>query len=676
MDSFLLKKKQDKTKEDKKVPKEKKEVIIKKEKSIDKKPKKEKSKEKKTKTSTKKDISTKNDSPYDSDSSDEEVLIRTGDVPRKWYKDFDHAGYDIESKKVEKPAEEDEIAKFLAKAKNKDWWRNITDEMNNQTVFISDKDLAIIQRIRAGMYADKKIQDDEYFEEDLPYQMFPLSNHTPGKRKFTASHHEKKMINRLAKLIELGILKPKSELKDKPIQDLADIWNYENSNPGIYHPTKGYSMPKLEFPDHDLSYNPAPDVTDREAIDSLRKIPKYNKLINDQFDRCLDIFQSARVLKKKLDLKEEDILPKLPKPEELKPYPTRDNITFKGHDNVVKCLCVDNTGDYLISADSAGFVHFYDTLTTKILHKVHINDKIISLSFNKVLNITVVCCEGSLYFIRPVFLEKRINNDIIYSNILPKINEKIIEMKENSEDNKKPLYDWKAFDKKSIKRNGILFSIQWNDGALLSFQWHAKGDFFATLNKNQLGQSQIYIHNLSSLEYFSPLAKNKGNITCMSFHPSKPHFYVCTHSNIMIYDLKQQELIRKFVSNLKNIKHIQIHPLGSDFIVGTLEGQVAWFQADLSEKPYHIMEYHQTKIKSIAYHQSYSLFASASKDGDVLLYHGKVFDDFLQDPLIVPLNKLKPVNKTPMNDVNSIVFHPINPWIFTCGSDKLITMWS
>jgi len=607
------------------------------------------------------------ESSYDSDSSDEDVLIRTGDIPQKWYNDFDHVGYNINATQVKKEEKEDEISNFLTKAKNKNWWRYIKDDKNNETIYISDKDLEMIKRIKNNLYANFAIKDNEYFENNLPYQIFPLSNHTFSKKKFEPSHNEKKHINRLSKMIELGLIKPKSEKFLEIHEDLSDIWNNENTNPGIYHPSRGFLMPKQDHPDHELSYNPPEEISTKEI--SLRKIPKYDKLITDQYERLNDIFQSVRLIRKKNDLKEEDILPKLPKPEELKPFPSKDNVYFKGHDNSILSLNIDDTGDYLFSGDTAGFVHIYDSRTTKLVHKVHINDNIKSIEFNSILQIITVCCEEGIYFLRPYFLEKRVKNDIIHSNIIPNINNK------NFDTNK--IYQWKTYEKNSIILNGILFSIHWIEGCLLNFKWHQKGDFFSTLSKSSLGQTQLLIHNLSSLEFFPPLSKNKGHITCFSFHPSKPHFYVCTHSNIMIYDLKQQELVRKFVSNLKGIKRINIYPSGSDFIVGTLDGQVAWFQSDLSEKPYYIMEYHQTKIKSLSIHQKFPLFASASKDGDILLYHGKIYDDFLNDPLIVPLSKLKAkYNKNTNNTCNSIIFHPIKPWIYSCGGDKSIIMWS
>ena len=47
------------------------------------------------------------------DSSDEEVLVRTGDVPQHWYELYDHSGYSVDGKPVEKLIEPDELAKFI-----------------------------------------------------------------------------------------------------------------------------------------------------------------------------------------------------------------------------------------------------------------------------------------------------------------------------------------------------------------------------------------------------------------------------------------------------------------------------------------------------------------------------------------------------------------------------------
>lgn len=47
------------------------------------------------------------------DSSDEEVLIRTGDVPEHWYDLYDHVGYSVKGETVAKLPEQDELEKFM-----------------------------------------------------------------------------------------------------------------------------------------------------------------------------------------------------------------------------------------------------------------------------------------------------------------------------------------------------------------------------------------------------------------------------------------------------------------------------------------------------------------------------------------------------------------------------------
>ena len=77
------------------------------------------------------------DAPSD-DSSDEEVLLRVGKIPLRWYDDYEHAGYTVTGDKVAKK-EGDELDEFLRRQKegSKDWWREIEDKLNNKTVKLS-----------------------------------------------------------------------------------------------------------------------------------------------------------------------------------------------------------------------------------------------------------------------------------------------------------------------------------------------------------------------------------------------------------------------------------------------------------------------------------------------------------------------------------------------------------
>lgn len=65
---------------------------------------------------------------------------------------------------------------------------------------------------------------------------------------------------------------------------------------------------------------------------------------------------------------------------------------------------------------------------------------------------------------------------------------------------------------------------------------------------------------------------------------------------------------------------------------------------DWGAKPYRRMKAHSAAVRAVAYHPrptAYPLFATASDDGQVHVYHATVFDDLTKNPLIVPLKILK-----------------------------------
>jgi len=126
------------------------------------------------------------------DSSDEEVLLRNGNVPKKWYDLYDHKGYGLKGQQIEKMAEKDEIEKFVEKANDPQWWRNITDDLNNKQVRLSKGDLEMLIRIRSGQVADKnfKMVTDHNFEYEHKELIHPFQSNEP-KRRFVPSKHER-----------------------------------------------------------------------------------------------------------------------------------------------------------------------------------------------------------------------------------------------------------------------------------------------------------------------------------------------------------------------------------------------------------------------------------------------------------------------------------------------------
>ena len=55
---------------------------------------------------------------------------------------------------------------------------------------------------------------------------------------------------------------------------------------------------------------------------SLRHVPLYSEFIKERFNRCLDLYLCPRAIKRKLQIDPDTLLPKLPDPKELRPFPT------------------------------------------------------------------------------------------------------------------------------------------------------------------------------------------------------------------------------------------------------------------------------------------------------------------------------------------------------------------
>ena len=106
---------------------------------------------------------------------------------------------------------------------------------------------------------------------------------------------------------------------------------------------------------------------------------------------------------------------------------------------------------------------------------------------------------------------------------------------------KQYIVDAKASDQKEkfvkwkFENDGCLGSrmIKMDFGKIISrIVWHSKGDYFATMANNIQTSSQVMIHSLSRSNSTRPFTQSKGIVQSISFHPTKPHFFACTHMQV------------------------------------------------------------------------------------------------------------------------------------------------
>jgi ribosome biogenesis protein ERB1 len=62
----------------------------------------------------------------------------------------------------------------------------------------------------------------------------------------------------------------------------------------------------------------------------------YEDFIKERFERCLDLYLCPRSRKKRINIDPESLVPKLPKPADLQPFPTTMCLEFIGHTAKVK----------------------------------------------------------------------------------------------------------------------------------------------------------------------------------------------------------------------------------------------------------------------------------------------------------------------------------------------------
>lgn len=86
-----------------------------------------------------------------------------------------------------------------------------------------------------------------------------------------------------------------------------------------------------------------------QRYNSLREVPAYSRYVRERFLRCLDLYLCPRAKRMKLTIDAEYLIPKLPSPKDLQPFPTVESMVFNGHTDMIRTISVEPNGEYLVS---------------------------------------------------------------------------------------------------------------------------------------------------------------------------------------------------------------------------------------------------------------------------------------------------------------------------------------
>ncbi|XP_035910263.1 ribosome biogenesis protein BOP1 homolog [Anopheles stephensi] len=633
------------------------------------------------------------------DTSDEEDIRNTvGNIPMHWYDEYKHIGYDWDAKRIIKAKKGDAIDDFLQRMEDPNFWRTVTDPQTGQKVVLSDADIGLIKRIMSGRNPDVEYNDYEPFIEWFTSEVekMPIRNIPDSKRSFLPSKVEKQKIGKYVHALKMGWMKTREEKRRlallRRMPKFYMLWQTDHGKEDMRRIHDHVVAPKRALPGHAESYNPPPEYLfdDKELAEwkrlaaepwkrkrpfvprkysSLREVPAYGRYVKERFLRCLDLYLCPRSRRSRVAVGPEYLVPKLPSPRDLQPYPTLQNLIYKGHTNMIRSISVEPKGEYLVTGSDDMTVKIWEISTARCIRTIPTGDIVRSVAW----------CPNSKISLVAVASGKRV------LLINPKVGDYMLVKKTDDLLSEAPRSD-------TVDNERIKSAIQWSEVTeeeskagirivithfreVRQVTWHGRGDYFATVMPDAAYRS-VMIHQLSKRRSQLPFSKSKGLVQCVLFHPVKPCLFVATQRHVRVYDLVKQMMLKKLYPGCKWISSIAIHPKGDNLLVGTYEKRLMWFDLDLSTKPYQQLRIHNSAIRGVAFHQRYPLFASAGDDRSVVVSHGMVYNDLLQNPLIVPLRRLK--NHEVVNDfsVFDIVFHPTQPWIFSSGADNTVRLYT
>lgn len=656
---------------------------------------------------------------YDSDDSDAEDFNTIGNVPIAAYDEMPHIGYDINGKRIMRPAKGSALDQLLEQIELPEGWTGLLDQNTGESLKLSEEELDLIRRIQ-----NNESTDDSYnpYEPTIEWftsktEVMPLMATPEPKRRFMPSKHEAKKIMKIVRAIREGKIVLPNAARKEVEESMRNVDLWDNDDAPLDH-VMNLRAPKLAPPTNDESYNPPEEylLTEEEKkqweelapIDrptnyvpqkylALRKVPGYQESVRERFERCLDLYLAPRVRRNKLNIDPESLIPELPSPKDLRPFPIRCSTTYQGHTGRIRTLSVDPLGLWLATGSDDGSVRVWEVLTGRQLYKYQAidvdenpEDRIDALEWHpdpEVAILAVAAAERIILVVPPIFgfdienaAKLKIEAGWGYDTFGNKRKDTGINVNSDDEEEskateaKKDVAKWYPPSAQQVQ-DGVAAVIECKK-PVKKLSWHRKGDYFVTVAPEAKNTS-VLIHQLSKHLSQSPFRKAKGTIVDAKFHPFKPQLFVSSQRTIRIYDLAQQTLVKKLMPGARMLSSIDIHPRGDHLLASSYDKRVLWHDLDLSAMPYKTLRYHEKAVRAIEFHKGkLPLFASASDDGSIHVFHGTVYDDYMTNPLLVPLKKLTGHKVVSSIGVLDLVWHPKEAWLFSAGADSTARLWT
>jgi len=505
----------------------------------------------------------------------------------------------------------------------------------------------------------------------------------------------------------------------------------------------------LTLPSPSFSCSPLDFIPQKFA--SLREVPLYAPGVRERFERCLDLYLAPRAVRDKLRVDDPDaLLPKLPDPAELRPFPTTCAVVMTGHEGRVRTLSLDPSGVYAATGSDDKTVRLWHLATGRCLRTWAVPGvpTCVAWNPNPACAIVAVLVEDKVLFLCPGTVTpataeatfaalsgaRREGDDAATATTGPV--RRVVDVDTGKEvsdagvgaagagaggdglvdsdtdedaDGEEAAAGaaggkdagraggrghattvWTLAPEFPAEADGLIVrrardgSSSGMTGLALTLTlphhpkrlaWHGKGDYLVTASATA-ATAAVMVHQLSKHASIAPVKTVRGQIQTAAFHPRQPWLYVASQQSIRVYDLTTQTQVRKLAAGVRWVSSMELHPTGDHVLVGGFDHRTVWLDTELSDKPFKTLRYHAKTVRRVTFHPALPLMATASDDGAVHIFHARVFNDFTNNPLLVPVKILKGHAVTADGyGVLDAAYHPTEPWLITAGADGTLRLW-
>eukprot|EP01012_Entosiphon_sulcatum_P063409 TRINITY_DN907_c0_g1_i1.p1 TRINITY_DN907_c0_g1~~TRINITY_DN907_c0_g1_i1.p1 ORF type:complete len:719 (+),score=119.40 TRINITY_DN907_c0_g1_i1:267-2159(+) len=622
------------------------------------------------------------------------------------------------------------LDQLLEKVDDPKIYRMVYDRLHDTLHELSDRDLQVIMNVLTNKFPNP---DFDPFQAPGEYRVLkpgenPFDRDRSKKSFMPYTREEHQQVMRVVRRIRAGKIDIMGErqFEEQPDPNTPYLlWDDTIDDPfALRRNREEIPPPPLYPPGTALSYNPPEEflltkagiVSEKkrkqntrrwmpQKFKALRHVPLNNEVIVDRWRRCLDLFAETRKIRISRTYDPEKLLPDLPTPEELRPYPCKLGFEYPGHTKPVRSIHPSPNGQWLATGCDDCFLRVFEVHSGRLVYGYKLPEPVLFVRWNpnSAFNMLVACAGSVAYVIvpRPCATDdvNKSTTDFLKMDILPDEPEHLIPAALRSSERlpgvdddevglDEPIPEIATEDKKSVEwvfgtekqqARGLVIKCIHRFG-ITSVSFHPEGDYFATtVPKDLYSDRRVLVHILSKRASLNPFRKFKGAPISAVFGASDSLFYLVTANGLRVYNLVKQELAKRFLTPGCQWMAMDVHQTGDHILCGSVDRRLVWYDMDFGKGPYKKLHAHTAAVRCVSFHtrpSTYPLFASCGDDGHVHVYHGRVYSDLTKNPLIVPLKILKGHKVVRHIGVYQCQFHPTLPWLFTCGADNRVICWT